>query len=118
MSQDIIEADDGAIVYKPILNRSKKVRFYIPTEKEDADKVVEAVVIRLSTLFGGATAIPGQGSYIMDDGELCQETVTLVESFASDMETSHLTSIAMQIKEDLDEESVAFEIDRIESAFI
>lgn len=111
-------SDDSTVVYEPILTRSTKVRFYIPTEKDGADEVIDEVIRRLSHLFGGATQLPARGAYVMNDGELCLESVTLVESFAVEMDTAELTRLALQIKESLDEEAVAFETEEIESAFI
>lgn len=118
MSGNTAEIDSTATTYEPVMSRSKKVRFYIPIEKAGSQDVVDDVVKRLCHLFGGATTIPGQGSYVMNDGELCQETVTLVESFTNDMEVSQLTEMALEVKETLGEEAVAFEIDSIETAFI
>ncbi|ELY49872.1 hypothetical protein [Natronorubrum bangense] len=118
MSGNSTEAESTATIYEPVMNRSKKVRFYIPIEKEGSQTVVDDVVKRLCNRFGGATTIPGQGSYVMNDGELCQETVTLVESFTTDIDVAELTQIALDIKESLGEEAVAFETDSIETAFI
>ncbi|MFC6717919.1 hypothetical protein ACFQGT_09785 [Natrialbaceae archaeon GCM10025810] len=118
MSYDSSLAEGGSIVYEPIMSRSKKVRFYIPTTKDGAEDVVDEVVIRLSNLFGGATTLPAKGAYVMNDGELVREEVTLVESFHTDMKTADLTQVALQIKDALNEEAVAFEVEQIESAFV
>lgn len=114
-----IEAKDAdTIRYEPIMSRSQKVRFYVPIEKDGAAEVVDEVVKRLADLFGGATQLPAKGAYVMNDGELCYENVALVESFATDMETADLTQLAIEIKEALGEEAVAFETDSIETAMI
>jgi len=107
-----------SVEYEVLPNESKKVRFYIPTTKPEADDVIDRVIHRLASLFGGATQLPGKGAYVMNDGELCVEPVTIVESFGADMEPREMTKLALGIKESLDEEAVAFEIENIESALI
>lgn len=107
-----------SVEYEVFPTAAKKVRFYIPTDKDGAANVVDRVVRRLADLFGGATELPAKGAYVMDDGELCRETVALVESFAAEMDTADLTRIALDIKQSLDEEAVAFEIENTETALI
>ncbi|SEL18841.1 hypothetical protein [Haloferax larsenii] len=100
-----------------ITSRSKKVRFYIPTEKDGAEETVEEVITTLSRRFGGATRLPAKGAYVMEDGELVLERVAVVDCFGVDGGTEELSHIAHHIKESLDEESVAFEVMDVNTAF-
>nr|BDD45092.1 hypothetical protein 24 [bacterium] len=103
---------------KPILtSRAKKVRFYIPVGRPSSEEVVEAVMTKLSRRFGGATQFPAKGAYVMSDGELVREEVVVVDCFGVDGGLDELSTIAQEIKSSLGEESVAFEVVDVATAF-
>ncbi|QRV15052.1 hypothetical protein JMJ58_19425 [Haloterrigena salifodinae] len=109
---------ESADATEPLLTtRSKKVRFYIPIEKDGAKEIVETVITRLARHFGGATRLPAKGAYVMNDGELVLEEVAVVDCFGVDGGLDELSQIACEIKAGLDEESVAFEITDVATAF-
>lgn len=78
-------------------------------------KRVQDVSKRLASLFGGATATDGLGSYVSDSGELVTELVKLVSAYASeDAYTEHITEIyklANELKKDYQQESILIAVD-------
>ena len=96
---------------------SLEVRVTIPSESggapiaPDARAAALAYVARqMSALFGGATATPGAGCWTNGNGELIQEQVTIMSSYAeSDVVTSQwqeVRAIAQWLKNVLHQESV------------
>ena len=67
----------------------KKVAIYVPSTynwKERASNELIAewerqAKVTFARLFGGFTAVMGQGGYLLPNGELVQEAVRIVESF-------------------------------------
>lgn len=97
----------------------EKVRFYIPDHLPKSDRVIDEVCRRLSELYGGATAIEsGAGYWVDDDGELIEDSVTLVESLAEEVDTTDLEMLAGYIKATLNEDAVLFEIEPSSAKFV
>ncbi|NUC72574.1 hypothetical protein HTZ84_09675 [Haloterrigena sp. SYSU A558-1] len=117
MSTTNPETQSADATERLITSRTKKVRFYIPTEKDGAEEMVETVITKLARRFGGATRLPAKGAYVMNDGELVLEEVAVVDCFGVDGGLDELSQIAREIKAGLDEESVAFEITDVATAF-
>lgn len=68
----------------------------------------------LSTLFGGATAMPVRGGWVTNEGTLVTENVTIVYAFVNDLTTDSLLKVrefVLRMKVALGQEAVAVEID-------
>ena len=78
----------------------------------DAYKVVSNIL----TACGGATITEGRGIYTHDDGTIVQETTLVCMIFAAPEES--IREAALQIKQALNQESVAFEVSDVASMFI
>lgn len=78
----------------------------------DAYKVVSNIL----TACGGATITEGRGIYTHNDGTIVQETTLICAVFAAPEES--IRDAAIQIKQALNQESVALEISDITSMFI
>ncbi len=78
----------------------------------DAYKVVSNIL----TACGGATITEGRGIYTHDDGTIVQETTLVCMIFGAPEES--IREAALQIKQALNQESVAFEVSDVTSMFI
>lgn len=99
-----------------------KVSVYVPSttdvreslDSEAANKVVDSVRRYLANLFGGATAVSAEGSWVAQDGTLVTEKVTIVYAFTPQLTRAQLLDIkryATQLKRELGQEAIAVEID-------
>jgi hypothetical protein len=64
-------------------------------------------------MFGGATAIEGNGSWLSDDNQLIKEKVTIVYSFAEDLDKNKINQVvayAEYLKEEMKQSSVSLEV--------
>ena len=93
-----------------------KVVFYIPSESNgqsiNNSAVLHYVAKKLSERFGGCTVTDGVGYWENGQGELVSENVKLVYAFGNfknGIESLFLL-LANWIKEQLDQEAVAYEI--------
>lgn len=76
-------------------------------------KQVAKIQRELSLLFGGSTSYNALGSYVMNDNQLVTEKVVIVQSFIdvlNDEIIQRIKEIAIQLKNDSNQESVAIEI--------
>jgi len=97
---------------------SHRIAIYVPTadangRSVDSASYVEQTLSELSSLFGGATVQAAQGAWNGANG-LIREDITICYAFASaltDDDLHKIASLAQQIKSDLDQESVAVELD-------
>jgi len=95
-----------------------RIAIYVPTADANGSAVdsaayVERTLSELSALFGGATAQAAQGAWNGANG-LVREDITICYSFAdalSDDALRKIAALADRIKTDLDQESVALEVD-------
>ena len=94
-----------------------KVVFYIPSESDGQSinntQVLRSVAMKLSRLFGGCTVTDGVGYWENGQKELISESVKLVYAFGNFSHYhSHglFLSIALDVKELLHQESIAYEI--------
>ena len=82
-----------------------------------ATKWVDAALTMLATLFGGATALPGVGSYMADNGQLIKENVTVVYSYTNDdgMRNSRnkVIEFALNMGKAMGQECIMVEIDNV-----
>ena len=94
-----------------------KVVFYFPSESNGQSinntQVLRSVAMKLSRFFGGCTVTDGVGYWENGQKELISESVKLVYAFGNFSHYhSHglFLSIALDVKELLHQESVAYEI--------
>ena len=88
-----------------------------PASQIMIDSVVDQVLITLSDLFGGATAIPGRGAYVSDAGDLITENVIVVEALcekqSAHFQADQVMDLGAQICEAMDQECVLVQIDGV-----
>jgi len=100
------------------LKLAHRVAVYVPTADSNGSAVdsmayVEQTLSELSDLFGGATAQAAQGAWNGKNG-LIREDITICYAFAdslSDSDLAQIADLAQRIKADLEQESVAIELD-------
>ncbi|MBM7587989.1 hypothetical protein JOC86_004564 [Bacillus pakistanensis] len=94
------------------------VKIYVPStydmdEPIDNTPYVNETLAKFSEMFGGATAIDGTGSWLSDDNELVKEKVTIVYSFAEDLNKKNLKEVvnyARYLKKEMKQSSVSIEV--------
>lgn len=98
------------------------VKIYVPsTVKGDIpitdaahQKFVDQTLKQLSTWFGGATAVPGEGAWVDNSKTLIKEKVTIVYAFAEKLDKASLNQVvdyAKKLKNDLAQEAISLEVD-------
>lgn len=96
-----------------------KVAIYVPStinvnETTNNERQVNDVLVKLSTLFGGATATDVLGGWVCSNGELVTEKVKIVYSFCkSENLNNHIEDIielANKVKKEMCQEAVTVEI--------
>lgn len=92
------------------------VAVYVPStinanESHDTGAIVDDVAVKLSNLFGGSTITDGTGTWVSAEHGLIKESVKIVRAFCTDVNYEAVYDIAVQIKNDLRQESVGVEID-------
>lgn len=96
-------------VYIPSTRNTDK-----PLSSEEHRQLVLKAVKRLSLLFGGATAIPGEGGwYRREDGRVVIEPITVVYAFAVDISPHDAASIrrfCKVLKSILQQDAIAAQI--------
>lgn len=98
-----------------------RVKIVVPStvnvdEVADTSAQVEAVATKLSRLFGGCTVRDANGYWLSDTAGLVVEAVKEVESLTeslTDEQIDEVVKIAVDLKEELQQESVLYEIDSI-----
>jgi len=105
---------------KGFFHLSHSIKLYIPSttsinQEFDNSKLVNEVLTNFSDWFGGATSSQVKGAWTSPTQGLVVENVTLVYSFATskqiDQQLENVIKLAMQIKKDLSQDSVAIEYD-------
>jgi hypothetical protein len=94
------------------------VKIYVPStydmdEPIDNTPYVNETLKKISEMFGGATAIDGTGSWLSDDNQLVKEKVTIVYSFAENLNKKNLKEVvdyARYLKEEMKQSSVSIEV--------
>jgi hypothetical protein len=94
------------------------VKIYVPStydmdEPIDNTPYVDETLTKFSEMFGGATAIDGTGSWLSDDNQLVKEKVTIVYSFAENLNKKNLKEVvdyARYLKEEMKQSSVSIEV--------
>ncbi|MGA5691526.1 hypothetical protein [Cytobacillus pseudoceanisediminis] len=64
-------------------------------------------------MFGGATAVDGTGAWLSDEDQLVKEKVTIVYSFAEDLDKKKIKDVvayAKSLKEEMKQSSVSLEV--------
>ncbi|KZE69530.1 hypothetical protein AWM68_02050 [Fictibacillus phosphorivorans] len=67
-----------------------------------------------SKMFGGATAVDGTGAWVSEDDQLVKEKVTIVYSFAEDLDKKSINAVvayAKSLKEDMKQSAISLEVD-------
>ncbi|CAG7654250.1 DUF3574 domain-containing protein [Paenibacillus allorhizosphaerae] len=90
------------------------VKGSIPITDEAHEKFVDQALTKFSNWFGGATAVAGSGAWVDNDKKLIKEKVTIVYAFAEKLDkeaVNQVVSFAKQMKGDLEQSSIALEVD-------
>lgn len=96
-----------------------KVSVYVPSTTDvnkecDNKEYVMAVIKKLSTMFGGATASEAVGGWVCANGETVLEKVTIVYSFCSSLQLhetfDEVYAICEWLKDTMKQEAVTLEI--------
>lgn len=76
-------------------------------------KMVSLAMATMSAKYGGATAIPAQGGYMAENGDLVTESVTIVQSWTTQENATGETvrELAERICEEMSQECVGIEWD-------
>lgn len=94
------------------------VKIYVPStynldQPIDNTPYVNKSLETFSNMFGGATAIEGTGAWIGDNNQLIKEKVTIVYSFADNLNKKKINEVvayAKSLKEEMKQSSVSLEI--------
>jgi hypothetical protein len=94
------------------------VKIYVPStynivQPIDNTPYVNKSLEEFSKMFGGATAIEGTGSWLSDDNQLIKEKVTIVYSYAENLDKKKINEVvtyAKSLKEELKQSSVTLEV--------
>jgi hypothetical protein len=94
------------------------VKIYVPSTYDvdqpiDNTPYVNRSLETFSKMFGGATAIDGTGAWVSDDEKLIKEKVTIVYSFADDLNkksTNAVVAYAKTLKEEMKQSSISLEV--------
>lgn len=94
------------------------VKIYVPStynvdQPIDNTPYVNKSLEEFSKMFGGATAIDGTGSWLSDDDQLVTENVTIVYSFAEDLDKNKINRVvayAKSLKDEMKQSSVSLEV--------
>lgn len=81
------------------------------------DALRAEVKAAMADAFGGYTEIVGMGGYKAESGELIEETVYQIESFAAQPNEALILALAARIKTELQQEAVMVRIDQ-EARFV
>ncbi|WP_026584156.1 hypothetical protein [Bacillus sp. J33] len=94
------------------------VKIYVPStynvdQPIDNTPYVNQSLEKFSEMFGGATAIDGTGAWLSDQDQLVKEKVTIVYSFAEDLDKKKINQVveyAKSLKEEMKQSSVSIEV--------
>ncbi|MGG0274175.1 DUF3574 domain-containing protein [Bacillus rhizoplanae] len=94
------------------------VKIYVPStynvdQPIDNTPYVNKSLETFSKMFGGATAIEGTGAWVGDNNQLIKEKVTIVYSFAENLNKKTINEVvayAKSLKEEMKQSSVSLEV--------
>ncbi|CAG9615050.1 hypothetical protein BACCIP111899_04286 [Bacillus rhizoplanae] len=94
------------------------VKIYVPStynvdQPIDNTPYVNKSLETFSNMFGGATAIEGTGAWVGDNNQLIKEKVTIVYSFAENLNKKTINEVveyAQSLKEEMKQSSVSLEV--------
>ena len=106
--------------FSGLFSLSHRVTVYVPgtcgvDTQADTREQVERVAASLSAWFGGATSTPALGYWVSPTAGLVAENTTRVFAYATEdtlkAHAEKLLQLCASIKDELHQESVAFELD-------
>lgn len=86
---------------------------YLPKEASDYTETLELIKGHMSRRYGGYTVIDATGGWESESGELIEEPVTIVESFADSsmsMVNMEMHELAEVVKRATEEEAVMYTV--------
>lgn len=94
------------------------VKIYVPStynvdQPIDNTPYVNKSLETFSKMFGGATTIEGTGAWVGDNNQLIKEKVTIVYSFAENLNKKKINEVvayAKSLKEEMKQSSVSLEV--------
>lgn len=94
------------------------VKIYVPSTYDvdqpiDNTPYVNKTLEKFSGMFGGATAVDGTGAWLSDEDQLVKEKVTIVYSFAENLDKKKIKQVvdyARALKEEMKQSSVSLEV--------
>ncbi|WP_231868350.1 DUF3574 domain-containing protein [Fictibacillus phosphorivorans] len=95
------------------------IKIYVPStynvdQPIDNTPYVNQSLETFSKMFGGATAVDGTGAWVSEDDQLVKEKVTIVYSFAEDLDKKSINAVvayAKSLKEDMKQSAISLEVD-------
>ena len=99
-----------------------KVEFFVPSTVNvdtlaDTTSTVDSVSSQFAQWFGGATVIDAYGTWLSDSLSLVREPIKIVYSNCTDEalaeHESDVESLALQVRQDLNQESVAVSVNNV-----
>ncbi|MFG6494818.1 DUF3574 domain-containing protein [Fictibacillus sp. UD] len=95
------------------------IKIYVPSTYDvdqpiDNTPYVNQSLETFSNMFGGATAVEGTGAWVSEDDQLVKEKVTIVYSFAENLDKKSINAVvayAKSLKEDMKQSAISLEVD-------
>lgn len=95
--------------FNDTITLSNKIEIVVPQNHELSLYYTDSFLATLSVMFGGATATKCDGCYVMEDGRLEKDQNVIVYAYyntMSDEQAETLTRMVLEMKEDLNQESI------------
>ncbi|WP_044640650.1 hypothetical protein [Risungbinella massiliensis] len=94
------------------------VKIYVPStinvsQPIDNTPYVDKTLTELSNMFGGATAVDGQGAWVSDTNQLVKEKVTIVYAFTDKLDKAAIEKVVnytKSLKTEMTQSSVSLEV--------
>lgn len=84
----------------------------VPLNENTAQELVVRVATHLTNLFGGATAVPAQGFYKSNAGNVVIEQVSIVYTFCDSLANlDEVAAFVAELRQEFGQESVAIIVD-------
>lgn len=74
------------------------------------NKAINSARQKLSVFYGGCSVYKAQGSYVMEDGRLCNENCRVIEVTVTNIQHDKLKLVCNELKLALNQESVMLNI--------
>ncbi|WP_044640651.1 hypothetical protein [Risungbinella massiliensis] len=95
------------------------VKIYVPStinvdQPIDNTAYVDKTLTEFSNMFGGATAVDGTGAWVSDSNQLVKEKVTIVYSFAENLDSAAINKVvayAKKLKAEMTQSAISLEVD-------